>query len=393
MALKPTRVVLPNGITVIAKANHTSPTVSLLVGVRTGAYADPPGKDGTAALCARVLDRGTSKRTAEVIADDLDGRGASLSVVAGRHQMALAATCLAEDFRAGAGAGRRRGAPSRFSGKRDHDPPRAADHVDSAGRGQPRDDGRGCVCEGALWRSSLRAKGARHDPGTRVDPAPGSRPVPSERVRPADHDRGGGRRRRRGVRARRASRSCSATGRRLRQGYGGTRRPSIKVPDPADAARAPPRARADDEQGAGRRGLRLPRRQAIRSGLHRDVGDEQRPRPVRDRRAARRQHSRAPGDGVLRVQLARRDVRSRPVLDSRRRGGRQRREDDRLDRRRSWTSCSSKGFTRAGDRRVEELHDRLDCRASSRPTRRSRRFCSTSRRSASAWTTTSGCRA
>ena len=98
MALKPTRVVLPNGITVIAKTNHTSPTVSLLVGVRTGAYADPPGKDGTAALCARVLDRGTSKRTAEVIADDLDGRGASLSVVAGRHQMALAATCLAEDF-------------------------------------------------------------------------------------------------------------------------------------------------------------------------------------------------------------------------------------------------------------------------------------------------------
>ena len=98
MALKPTRVVLPNGITVLAKANHTSPTVSILVGVRTGAYADPPEKDGTAALCARVLDRGTSKRTAEAIADDLDGRGASLSVIAGRHQMALAATCLADDF-------------------------------------------------------------------------------------------------------------------------------------------------------------------------------------------------------------------------------------------------------------------------------------------------------
>ena len=98
MALKPTRVVLPNGLTVIAKANHTSPTVSVLVGVRTGAYADPPEKDGTAALCARVLDRGTSKRSAEAIADELDGRGASLSVIAGRHQMALAATCLAEDF-------------------------------------------------------------------------------------------------------------------------------------------------------------------------------------------------------------------------------------------------------------------------------------------------------
>jgi zinc protease len=96
--LNPKRVVLPNGITVLAKANHTSPTVSILVGVRTGAYSDPPERDGTAALCARVLDRGTSKRTAEAIADDLDGRGASLSVIAGRHQMAIAATCLAEDF-------------------------------------------------------------------------------------------------------------------------------------------------------------------------------------------------------------------------------------------------------------------------------------------------------
>ncbi|HYE85860.1 MAG TPA: pitrilysin family protein, partial [Vicinamibacterales bacterium] len=57
-----------------------------------------PGRDGTAALCARVLDRGTAKRSADVIADDLDGRGASLSVIAGRHQMALAATCLTDDF-------------------------------------------------------------------------------------------------------------------------------------------------------------------------------------------------------------------------------------------------------------------------------------------------------
>jgi zinc protease len=98
MALNPKRVVLDNGITVIAKSNHTSPTVSLLVGVRTGAFSDPPERDGTASLCARVLDRGTAKRSADVIADDLDGRGASLSVIAGRHQMALAATCLADDF-------------------------------------------------------------------------------------------------------------------------------------------------------------------------------------------------------------------------------------------------------------------------------------------------------
>jgi len=96
--LNPARTVLDNGVTVIAKANHTTPAVSLLIGVRAGAYADPPDREGTAALCARVLDRGTVTRPAEVIADDLDGRGASLSVVTGRHQMAISATCLADDF-------------------------------------------------------------------------------------------------------------------------------------------------------------------------------------------------------------------------------------------------------------------------------------------------------
>ena len=98
MPLNPRRVVLDNGIVVIAKANHTNPTVSTLVGVKAGGYADPPGLEGTAALCARVLDRGTVTRSADAIADDLDGRGASLSVVAGRHSTALAATCLADDF-------------------------------------------------------------------------------------------------------------------------------------------------------------------------------------------------------------------------------------------------------------------------------------------------------
>jgi zinc protease len=96
--LNPSRVVLDNGVTIITKSNHTTPAVSILVGVRTGAYGDPPDRDGTAALCARVLDRGTVTRSAEAIADDLDGRGASLSVAAGRHQMAVAATCLSEDF-------------------------------------------------------------------------------------------------------------------------------------------------------------------------------------------------------------------------------------------------------------------------------------------------------
>jgi zinc protease len=96
--LNPKRLTLDNGVTVIAKSNHTTPAVSLIVGVRTGAFSDPADRDGTATLCARVLDRGTVTRSADAIADDLDGRGASLSVAAGRHQTAITATCLSDDF-------------------------------------------------------------------------------------------------------------------------------------------------------------------------------------------------------------------------------------------------------------------------------------------------------
>jgi zinc protease len=98
MPLKPVRHTLDNGIVVIAEENHTTPAVALLAVVRAGGYDDLAGKEGTAALVARVLDRGTSNRTADVIADDLDGRGASLSVSAGRHQIGVAAACLVQDL-------------------------------------------------------------------------------------------------------------------------------------------------------------------------------------------------------------------------------------------------------------------------------------------------------
>lgn len=98
MALNPARKVLANGVTVMAKANHTTPAVSIVCCVRAGGYFDLVDRDGTAALVARVLDRGTISRPADVIADDLDGRGASISVSAGRHQIGLNATCLTADF-------------------------------------------------------------------------------------------------------------------------------------------------------------------------------------------------------------------------------------------------------------------------------------------------------
>jgi zinc protease len=98
MPLTPVRRSLPNGVVVLAKETRTTPAVTILVGLRAGAYYDPSGREGSAALLSRVLDRGTAHHSEAEIADELDGRGASLSVMAGRHQLTVSATCLSEDF-------------------------------------------------------------------------------------------------------------------------------------------------------------------------------------------------------------------------------------------------------------------------------------------------------
>lgn len=100
MALAPVRRVLGNGVTVVATRNRLIPAVSVAIGVEAGATAEPAQAAGTAALVARVLDKGTARYDADAIADELEGRGASLSVGTGRQQTVVSAACLAGDLAA-----------------------------------------------------------------------------------------------------------------------------------------------------------------------------------------------------------------------------------------------------------------------------------------------------
>lgn len=100
MPLDVHRRVLANGLTILSARNSLVPAVSIAFGVNAGAIADPDGAAGTAALTARVLDKGADRYDAEAIADELEGRGASLTVGAGRQQITVAATCLVEDVAA-----------------------------------------------------------------------------------------------------------------------------------------------------------------------------------------------------------------------------------------------------------------------------------------------------
>jgi zinc protease len=98
MPLEPSRTVLDNGAVLLAKEARTTPSVAINLAMRAGSAGDPPGGDGTTWLLSRVIDRGTSKRSASAIAEDLDGRGITLSVTVTRHVLSLVCTCLAEDF-------------------------------------------------------------------------------------------------------------------------------------------------------------------------------------------------------------------------------------------------------------------------------------------------------
>jgi zinc protease len=96
--LAPARHVLPNGAVVLAKQSRMTPAVTITAGFRAGSFHDVDERLGLAHLCSRVLDRGTAARSADLIAEELDGRGVSLSISVTRHVLSLSCTCLAEDF-------------------------------------------------------------------------------------------------------------------------------------------------------------------------------------------------------------------------------------------------------------------------------------------------------
>ncbi len=70
---------MKNGMTVFLMERHQVPIVSFSFLVKAGAVADPAGKAGTASLAADLLRKGTQKRTADQVSEELDFMGGRLS--------------------------------------------------------------------------------------------------------------------------------------------------------------------------------------------------------------------------------------------------------------------------------------------------------------------------
>lgn len=79
----PVEKTLANGLRVIVVPKHDIPLVAARLMVKTGAAADPAGRDGLAALTATVLTQGTKTKSAEQIARGIEALGATLDADAG----------------------------------------------------------------------------------------------------------------------------------------------------------------------------------------------------------------------------------------------------------------------------------------------------------------------
>ncbi|MBX3230097.1 MAG: insulinase family protein [Labilithrix sp.] len=82
-AHQPVRFDLDGGGVGFVESSAAVPLVSIVVSVRSGAIADPAGKDGVCRFAARMLRRGAGGRSAQEIEASIDRLGAELSLDVG----------------------------------------------------------------------------------------------------------------------------------------------------------------------------------------------------------------------------------------------------------------------------------------------------------------------
>jgi zinc protease len=91
-------ITLPNGLTVVVSPRDKLPVAALSLRFKVGSAYDPEDKAGLADMTARLLDKGTTTRTATAIAEELDFLGARLDASAGGTGSTVSLSLLAKDI-------------------------------------------------------------------------------------------------------------------------------------------------------------------------------------------------------------------------------------------------------------------------------------------------------
>src|SRR5205085_2694858 len=92
---------LDNGLKIVAVLHHEQPAVSIRLLVGAGSAQDPKGKGGLAALAANLLDQGTTTKSAQQIADQIDFVGGDLGTGAATDLSYVNAVVMKDSFQLG----------------------------------------------------------------------------------------------------------------------------------------------------------------------------------------------------------------------------------------------------------------------------------------------------
>jgi len=97
-ALDIQRVVLPNGLVLLASENHAAPSVSINAIVLAGSRLEADDKAGLASIVGEMIDEGTASRSSQQIAESIEAVGGRFATFGDYESSGLAVLMLAQDL-------------------------------------------------------------------------------------------------------------------------------------------------------------------------------------------------------------------------------------------------------------------------------------------------------
>jgi zinc protease len=92
---------LPNGLRLLVRENHKIPLVTMVAAFKGALLAETPANNGATAVMARSLLKGTTSRTAQEIAGQIESVGGSIGAVSGNNSFYITAGVMKPDLKLG----------------------------------------------------------------------------------------------------------------------------------------------------------------------------------------------------------------------------------------------------------------------------------------------------
>jgi len=95
------KFVLPNGLRLLVKEDHRLPFVEFRAVFQGGVLAETPANNGITQVLAKMLLKGTNRRSAEAIAREIESVGGCMDTYGGNNSFGVNAETLSDDFATG----------------------------------------------------------------------------------------------------------------------------------------------------------------------------------------------------------------------------------------------------------------------------------------------------